>query len=53
MDSWLDDFVNRIDIPLWVFAVSGMSALLIAWLTVSYQSFKAARINPVNSLRYE
>ncbi|MEM9859652.1 MAG: ABC transporter permease [Bacteroidota bacterium] len=53
MDSWLDDFVNRIDIPLWVFAVSGISALLIAWLTVSYQSFKAARINPVNSLRYE
>ncbi|MEM7107655.1 MAG: ABC transporter permease [Bacteroidota bacterium] len=53
MDSWLDDFVNRIDIPIWVFLVSGVSALCIAWLTVSYQSLKAARVNPVNSLRYE
>ncbi|MEM6522951.1 MAG: ABC transporter permease [Bacteroidota bacterium] len=53
MDSWLDDFVNRIDIPIWVFVASGLAALLIAWLTVSYQSLKAARVNPVNSLRYE
>lgn len=53
MDLWLDDFANRIDIPIWVFFVSGLTALLIAWLTVSYQSLKAARVNPVNSLRYE
>ncbi|MEM9389675.1 MAG: ABC transporter permease [Bacteroidota bacterium] len=53
MDSWLDDFVNRINIPIWVFLASGLTALLIAWLTVSYQSLKAARVNPVNSLRYE
>ncbi|MEM9078966.1 MAG: hypothetical protein AAGC43_18145, partial [Bacteroidota bacterium] len=53
MDSWLDDFVNRINIPIWVFLASGLAALLIAWLTVSYQSLKAARVNPVNSLRYE
>ena len=53
MDMWLDDFVNRIDVPIWVFFVSGLAALLIAWLTVSYQSLKAARVNPVNSLRYE
>jgi len=53
MDSWLEDFANRIEISVWVFAVSGISAFVIAWLTVSYQSLKAARVNPVKSLRYE
>lgn len=53
MDSWLEDFANRIEISVWVFAISGISAFVIAWLTVSYQSLKAARVNPVKSLRYE
>jgi len=53
MDSWLNDFANRIEIDIWVFVISGVSAFVIAWLTVSYQSLKAARINPVKSLRYE
>ncbi|MTI23324.1 FtsX-like permease family protein [Fulvivirga sp. RKSG066] len=53
MNSWLNDFANRIEINVWVFAVSGILAIAIAWLTVSYQSLKAARVNPVKSLRYE
>jgi len=53
MDSWLNDFANRISINIWVFAISGITAFIIAWLTVSYQSLKAARVNPVKSLRYE
>lgn len=53
MDMWLNDFANRIDIGIWVFVISGVSAFVIAYLTVSYQSLKAAMINPVESLRYE
>ena len=53
MDYWLSDFPHRIDIGISVFAVSGIAAFLIAYLTVSYQSLKAARVDPVKSLRYE
>ena len=53
MDMWLNDFANRIDIGIGIFAISGLSAFIIAYLTVSYQSLKAAMINPVESLRYE
>lgn len=53
MDEWLSGFANRVDISIWVFATSGVVAFIIAWLTVSYQSLKAARVNPVKSLRYE
>jgi putative ABC transport system permease protein len=53
MDKWLGNFAYRIDIGIDVFAIAGLSALLIAWITVSYQSVKAAIVNPVNSLRIE
>jgi putative ABC transport system permease protein len=53
MSGWLQDFAYRIDISLWVFAMAGGGALLIALLTVSYQSVKAALANPVKSLRSE
>jgi putative ABC transport system permease protein len=53
MDQWLAGFANRIDIGIFIFAISGIVAIFIAWLTVSYQSLKAARANPVESLRYE
>ncbi len=52
-DAWLDSFAYRVDINPLVFIVSGVAAIVIAWLTVSYQSIKAASANPVNSLRYE
>ena len=53
MNNWLQNFVYRIQISLWVFLVSGIIALLIALVTVSFQSIKAATANPVESLRYE
>ncbi len=53
MKEWLQNFAYRIDIGASVFIISGLVALLIAWLTVSYQSVKAALMNPVKSLRNE
>ncbi|MCH8959912.1 MAG: ABC transporter permease [Bacteroidetes bacterium] len=53
MDRWLQDFAYRVEISWPIFLVAGLSALVIAWLTVSYQSIKSALTNPVESLRYE
>ncbi|MBC3791818.1 ABC transporter permease [Spirosoma utsteinense] len=51
MNQWLQSFAYKIGIDWWVFAGSGLLALAIAFLTVSFQSIKAALMNPVNSLR--
>ncbi|MDF0707002.1 ABC transporter permease [Flagellimonas okinawensis] len=53
MDRWLQDFSYRIDIPWWIFALSALLAVGVAIITVSYQSIKAAIVNPVKSLRTE
>ena len=53
MKQWLLGFAYRIDVSFWSFAMAGGLALLVAWLTISYQSIKAALMNPVNSLRSE
>ncbi|MBO9564071.1 MAG: ABC transporter permease [Niastella sp.] len=53
MHNWLQSFYYRIDIAWWVFALAGVIALLIAFITLSLQSVKAALRNPVNSLRSE
>jgi putative ABC transport system permease protein len=53
MNKWLQGFAYKIDIPLWVFLVAGGLAILIAFITVSFQSIKAALMNPVKSLRTE
>ncbi len=53
MNKWLQDFAYRIDIQWWVFALAGAAAVGLAFLTVSYQSVKAALANPVKSLRSE
>jgi hypothetical protein len=53
MYKWLNDFEYRVDIGWWVFVVAGVVALLIALLTISFQSIKAAIANPVKSLRTE
>ena len=50
---WLENFAYRINISVWIFLISGAMAFLIAWLTVSYQSIKAAIADPVKSLRGE
>ncbi|MCB0706353.1 MAG: ABC transporter permease [Saprospiraceae bacterium] len=53
MKNWLDSFAYRIDIEWWVFAITGILALFIAFLTISYQSFRAALANPIESLKSE
>lgn len=53
MNRWLEDFSFRIDIPWWVFGLASFIAVLISVITVSYQSIKAALVNPVKSLRTE
>jgi putative ABC transport system permease protein len=52
MESWwLQNFAYRIQISVWTILLSGAAAFLVAWLTVSFQSIKAAVKNPVQSLR--
>ncbi|WPU97146.1 FtsX-like permease family protein [Mucilaginibacter sabulilitoris] len=53
MSKYLQNFAYRIDIQWWIFAVTAAIALLIAFVTVSFQSVKAAMANPINSLRNE
>jgi putative ABC transport system permease protein len=53
MDKWLQNFAYRVSISWWVFFLAGVIALLIALITVSFQSYKAANRNPVEALRYE
>ena len=53
MEKWLQDFSYRVGLEIWIFPAAGIAALIIAIATVSYQVIKAARANPVNSLRYE
>lgn len=48
---WLQNFAFRINVNLWIILISGVSVLAIAWLTVSFQSVKAALANPVESLK--
>jgi putative ABC transport system permease protein len=53
MNKWLQDFVYRINIGWWVFAVAAFMALLIALATIGYQAIRSALANPVKSLRTE
>jgi putative ABC transport system permease protein len=53
MNNWLQNYQYRTEISWWIFAVAGISALLVTLLTVSYQSIKSALMNPVKSLRSE
>ena len=53
MHKWLEKFAYKTELSWWIFALSGIIALGIALLTVSWQSWKAATRNPVEALRYE
>jgi len=53
MNWWLHGFTYHVDLPAWTFVLAAVSAVGIAWLTVSYQSFMVARAKPVGALRYE
>jgi len=52
MSKWLDGFVYHTEIGYGVFVLAGLMAFGIAWFTVSYQSIKAARTNPIKALRH-
>ena len=53
MNKWLENFAYKTNLSWWIFAVSGLVALGVALLTVSWQSWRAATRNPVEALRYE
>lgn len=53
MHNWLQKYPYRTKLSWWIFAITGLGALVITLLTVSYQSIKAALMNPVKSLRSE
>jgi putative ABC transport system permease protein len=53
MNTWLESFAYRTTMSWWIFVISGLLALGIALLTVSWQSWRTATRNPVEALRYE
>ena len=53
MNRWLQNFAYKTELSWWIFALAGMIAIVIALLTVSWQSYRASTRNPADSLRYE
>jgi putative ABC transport system permease protein len=53
MNAWLENFQNRISLNWYIFALPGLAVIFIALATVSLHTWKAARVNPAKSLRYE
>jgi putative ABC transport system permease protein len=53
MNKWLQDFAYRVNIGWWVFAIAALLVVVVAFITISTQSIKAAIANPVKSLRTE
>jgi putative ABC transport system permease protein len=53
MDMWLSDFVYRAPLRWWIFGLAGLIAIVVAFLTVSFNSIRAATMNPVRALKAE
>ncbi|MYA76770.1 MAG: FtsX-like permease family protein [Gemmatimonadetes bacterium] len=53
MGAWLEDFPYRVELGIGVFVLAGLVALIISWLTVGYQAFKAATANPADAVHGE
>jgi len=53
MNKWLENFAYKTSLSWWIFVLAGLTAIIIALLTISGQSWKAASRNPVEALRYE
>jgi len=53
MHRWLNSFAYRTRLDWWIFLAASLVAILVALLTISWQTWRAARRNPVESLRYE
>ena len=53
LSKWLNSFAYKTEIPWWIFAIAIGATIVITIVTVSIQSWRAARRNPVEALRYE
>ncbi|MCB0493234.1 MAG: ABC transporter permease [Cyclobacteriaceae bacterium] len=53
MSGWLNNFIFKIDISIWIFLLTGLGTLLIAWLTIGYLTIRTASLNPVDTLKEE
>jgi len=53
MNRWLEGFAYRLEIQIWIFILAGVVAIAVAVVTIGFQAFKAARANPVSTLRSE
>jgi putative ABC transport system permease protein len=53
MNKWLQNYAYRVDLQWWVFAVASVIAMMVAFITISFQAIKAALVNPIKSLRSE
>ena len=53
LNKWLENFAYRTKMGVWIFLSTGLVTIFIAVFTISYQSIKSARANPVDSLKYE
>ncbi len=53
MNRWLNDFIYKIDLSIWIFLISGLIGLIVAVISVAYHSIKTAFSNPVEALKYE
>jgi ABC-type antimicrobial peptide transport system permease subunit len=53
MSKWMENYADKTSISWWIFAASGVGMLLVAFITSSFQTIKAAVVNPVRSLRNE
>jgi putative ABC transport system permease protein len=53
LNKWLERFAYKTELDWWIFVLAGLSAVVIAVLTVSWQSIRAATSNPVEAIRYE
>ncbi len=53
IDNWLSNFHYRIEMPYWVFIISGLLALILAVLTVSYRAYRSATANPLDAIKEE
>lgn len=53
MQQWLSDFAYQTDLTIWLFIGAGLATLIVAWLSVSYQTLRAAIANPVESIKSE
>jgi putative ABC transport system permease protein len=51
--KWLDSFAYKTQLNWWIFILAGCTAMLIAIVTISWQSYRVARMNPVETMRYE